>query len=305
MQEHIKNVTDSHLLEVLQETPYPPKVLYMRGNVRNERGGVTGGGPEGPATPNKYITIVGSRACSQYAKQVVDEICKSLEGQPVTIVSGLAIGVDAHAHKSALKYNLHTIAVLGCGLSDKVLQIHPNYRLAQKILESGGALISEYEDTQISRPFMFPARNRIMVGVSDLIIVIEAKEKSGTHITARLATDYNRDLLVVPNSIYSSHSKGSNELIKQGAYMYTKPEDVFNLLKLKYTEAKVNSYIPNNIEKEIIEILQINPKTTQEIIKLLSSRITVSEIVQALLNLEIEDIINRVDGRYTVLSSRT
>ena len=301
MQEHIQNVTDSHIIEVLQETPYPPKVLYMRGNVRGDGDyEVGGGGPEGPAT-HKYITIVGSRACSQYAKQVTEEICKSLEGQPVTIVSGLAIGVDAHAHKSALKYNLHTIAVLGCGLSEKVLQTHLNYRLAQKILESGGALISEYEQDMTSRTWMFPARNRIMVGMSDLVIVIEAKEKSGTHITARLATDYNRDLLVVPNSIYSHYSTGSNELIKQGAYMYTKPEDIFNLLKLNFKENKTQTYTPTENEKIIIEAILSGHTQTQLLIDACSHLLTTSEIIQILLSLEIEEVVKRVDGRYIIL----
>jgi DNA processing protein len=270
----------------------------MRGDVRSERSGeIKGGGPFGPTT-RKYITIVGSRACSQYAKQVVEEMCKSLEGQPVTIVSGLAIGVDAHAHKCALKYNLHTIAILGCGLSENVLRQHSNYRLAQKILESDGALISEYEQNQTSRPYMFPARNRIMVGLADLVIVIEAKEKSGTRITARLATDYNRDLLVVPNSIYSQYSTGSNELIKQGAYVYTKPEDLFNLLKLNFEEKQTQTYTPTDKEKIIIQAITQGHNTTQNILDICSPSLTTSEIIQILLNLEIEDVIKRVDGRY-------
>lgn len=293
MQKNIRFLEDIHIIDRLRETPYPPESLFIRGSL--------GGGPEGPTTRvRKFITIVGSRNCSEYGKQVVDEICKSLQGQNISIISGLANGIDVHAHKSALKYNLHTIAVLGCGLSEHVLRIHSNYKVAHKIIHSGGALISEYAPNRTSRPHMFPARNRIMVGMSDLIIVIEAKEKSGTRITARLATDYNRDLLVIPNSIYSQYSKGSNELIKQGAYMYTKPEDIFNLLNLTYTEGKINSYIPNSFEKEILNTLHINSKTTQEIIESLPS-ITVSEIIQALLNLEIEEVIKRVDGRYVVL----
>lgn len=287
MQENITILEEEVLLARLRETPYPPKVLYMRGAC---------GAPH-----HKLITIVGSRLCSDYGKQVVDEICKSLAGQPATIISGLANGIDIHAHKCALKYNLHTIAVLGCGLGEKVLQTHSNYRVMQKILDADGALISEYLTNQTSRNWMFPARNRIMVGLADLVIVIEAREKSGTRITARMATDYNRDLLVIPNSIYSSYSRGSNELIKQGAYMYTKPEDIFNLLKLDYTEGKINSYTPNEIEKQILDTLHTNSKSTQEIIESLSSTIMVSEIIQALLNLEIEDVIKRVDGRYVVL----
>lgn len=294
MIKNIQIVEDVHILELLQETPYPPEVLYRRGEIRS--------GPEGP-TPlaHKFITIVGSRICSEYGKQVVDEICKSLESQPVSIISGLANGIDIHAHKCALKYNIHTIAVLGCGLGEKVLQTHSNYRVAQKILDAGGALISEYESSQTSRSYMFPARNRIMVGISDLIIIIEAKEKSGTSITARLATDYNRDLMVVPNSIHSSYSKGSNELIKQGAYVYTKPEDIFNLLNLNFKENKFSTYTPTDTEHIIIQAINSGHNKTQLIIDECSNTCTTSEIIQMLLNLEIEDVIKRVDGIYIVL----
>lgn len=287
MIKNIQIVEEIHIIELLKETPYPPKRLYVRGAV---------GAPH-----LKHITIVGSRRCSQYAKQVVDEICQSLEGQPVSIVSGLAQGVDAHTHACALKYNIHTIAVLGCGLSDSVINSHINYKLAHSIINSGGALISEYSEDTTSRSWMFPARNRIMVGLSHLVIVIEAKEKSGTRITARLATDYNRDLLVIPNSIYSSYSKGSNELIKQGAYVYTTPEDIFNLLKLDFEEKKSQTYIPTDKEKTIIEAITQGHNNTQNILDACSSSLTTSEIIQILLSLEIEDVVKRVDGRYVVL----
>jgi DNA processing protein len=299
MQEDIQILRDEILLTKLNETPYPPKVLYIKGNLVEER---QCGGPAGPATlPHRYITIVGSRSCSQYAKQVTEEICKSLQGQPVTIISGLANGIDAHAHTCTLKYNLHTIAVLGCGLGEKVLRTHSNYNLACKILESGGALISEYKSEQVSHKWMFPARNRIMVGLSDLIIVIEAKEKSGTRITARLATDYNRDLLVVPNSIYSHYSKGSNELIKQGAYVYTEPQDIFNLLKLDFEQKEIRNYNPTENEKLILNTINQGHNTTQNILDICSHSLTTSKIIQILLNLEIEDIIKRIDGRYIIL----
>jgi DNA processing protein len=105
--------------------------------------------------------------------------------------------------------------------------------------------------------------------------------------------------MVVPNSIYSNYSKGSNELIKQGAYVYTKPEDIFNLLKLEYKgEQKINLYVPTPIEKEILTAIQNNIQTTQEIIEHIQHLHTVSEIIQALLNLEIEEVVRRIDGRY-------
>ncbi len=298
MKEEVRVLEDTHILDMLKETPFPPSVLYMRGAVVPTAACL----PAGRAAPHlKHITIVGSRHCSEYAKQVVDEICASLAGQPVTIISGLAFGVDAHAHACALKYNLHTIAVVGSGLSDEVLYPKTNLRLAHKILKAGGALISEYEEHYRSQLWMFPARNRIMVGMADLVIVVEAKAKSGTLITARLATDYNRDLLVIPNSIYSTYSKGSNELIRQGAYVYTKPEDLFHLLMLELPERLGPQYIPTETEHIIIDAITFGSNSTQSIITACTDRLSTQEIVQTLLNLEIELVIKRVDGTYILL----
>jgi len=301
MQDIIQIVDDAHILGMLKETPYPPKVLYIRGGltVGTVDEDVLSKGQNAP--PFKRITIVGSRQCSQYAKQVVDEICASLQGQPVSIVSGLARGVDTHAHTCALKYNLHTIAVVGSGLDDEVIYPHSNHRLAHQILKSGGALISEYEPRMRSQKWMFPARNRIMAGISDLVIIIEAKEKSGTLITSRLATDYNRDLMVIPNSIYSHYSKGSNELIKQGAYVYTKPEDIFHLLKLDFEECVTSKYTPTDNENFILTAIQSGHNKTQTILDTCPSQLTPSEVIQLLLNLEIENVIKRMDGVYVVL----
>jgi DNA processing protein len=254
-----------------------------------------------PPAGYKLVTIVGSRRCSQYAKQVVEEICRALAGQPVSIVSGLALGIDSHAHECALKYGLHTMAVLGCGLDDSVLYPSRHVRLAHKILESGGALISEYEADRHSISWMFPARNRIMVGLADLVIVAEAREKSGSLISARMATDYNRDLLVVPNSIYSLYSKGSNRLIREGAYIYTEPRDVCDMLGFEYAGESVSKYDPSDTERIILTAITDGHTLTQQIIEHCSSRLPVSEVIQILLNLEIENVIKRVDGTYVVM----
>ena len=254
-----------------------------------------------PPVGYKMVTIVGSRRCSQYAKQVVEEICRALAGQPVSIVSGLALGIDSHAHECALKYGLHTMAILGCGLNDSVLYPSRHLRLAHQILKSGGALISEYEADKHSIAWMFPARNRIMVGIADLVIVAEAREKSGSLISARMATDYNRDLLVVPNSIYSPNSKGSNDLIRQGAYIYTCPRDLLELLDLEYTGEISIPYVPSSAEQAVLSAITEGHIQTQHIIERCSSELPVSQIIQILLNLEIENVIRRVDGTYAIL----
>ena len=287
MSHEIRILGDGRILSKLSNTPYPPDTLYIRGSL--------------PPPGHKLVTIVGSRRCSQYAKQVVDEICQALAGQPVSIVSGLALGIDSHAHECAIKYGLHTMAVLGCGLDDDVLYPRRHQALAHKILACGGALISEYESHCHALAWMFPARNRIMVGIADLVIVAEARERSGTLITARMATDYNRDLLVVPNSIYSPYSKGSNDLIRQGAYIYMRPQDVCELLGFEYAKQAKESYVTNDKEKLILKSIAEGNTLTQEIIEWCTDQMPVSEIIQNLLNLEIENVIKRTDGTYIVL----
>ncbi len=289
MSHEIRVLDEVWIREKLSHTPFPPDTLYIRGSL--------------PPPGHKLVTIVGSRRCSQYAKQVVDEICRALAGHPVSIVSGLALGIDSHAHECAIKYGLHTMAVLGCGLDDSVLYPRRHQVLAHHILKCGGALISEYESHCHALAWMFPARNRIMVGLADLVIVAEARERSGTLITSRMATDYNRDLLVVPNSIYSPYSKGSNDLIRQGAYIYTRPQDVCELLGFEYGGELVVQYAPNELESIVLNAIKGGHTLTQQIIEHCSARLPVSEIVQILLNLEIENVIKRVDGSYILLQS--
>lgn len=252
-----------------------------------------------PPHGHRLVTIVGSRRCSEYGKLVIKEICASLKGQDVSLVSGLAYGADSFVHEQALANGIHTIAVVGSGLEDKVLYPKSNLILAHRILDSGGALISEQKPAAPSRIWMFPARNRIMVGMSSLVIIIEAREKSGTLITARLATDYNRDLIVVPNSIHSPYSKGSNDLIRQGAYIYTKPADLFELLKLDMPEQETLSlYSPTPQEDVILRSIADGHTIAEKIISACLSKLSISEVLQGLLNLEIQGVIKKVGGQY-------
>lgn len=289
MKDKIRPLRDIWVNELLSHIPHPPQKLYIRGTSLPRH--------------NQYITIVGSRKCSEYSKQVIDDICKSLINQKVSIISGLAHGIDTYVHQAALKHNIHTVAIIGSGLKDPVLYPKSNLKLAHTIIESGGALISEQEPNQSSRVWMFPARNRIMVGLASLVIIIEARKKSGTLITARLATDYNRNLLVVPNSIYSPFSEGSNSLIKQGAYIYTEPKDVFELLNIEEPEQHTlfeNKF--NSNQKLIIEAISEDGSTIQKIIEYCSSKISVSIILQTITELETSRIIKKIDGTYVVLT---
>lgn len=164
-----------------------------------------------PAEDAKWLSVVGSRSCTDYGRQCVRQLISGLRGQNIIIVSGLAYGIDAEAHKAALDAGLTTVSVPGSGLDWKVLYPKANQGLAKQILAASGALLSEFEPMQEARDYTFPQRNRVMVGLSHAVVVIEAKERSGSLITARLTTEYNRELLVVPGSIFSLESKGTHQ----------------------------------------------------------------------------------------------
>jgi DNA processing protein len=220
----IRILEGNKIPERLLEIPDPPSKLYIKGEIPKE---------------GFFLAVVGSRRPSPYGRQAVEDLIAGLAGYPINIVSGLALGIDALSHRQALKSGLKTVAVPGSGLSDSVLYPSTNRSLAKEILEAGGALLSEFEPDFKATPWSFPQRNRIMAGLSDAVLLIEAEIQSGTLITARLASDYNRDVMVLPGSIYSSLSKGTNLFLKLGAVPITESADIlrhFNLEEKKTLE---------------------------------------------------------------------
>lgn len=198
----------------LLEIPQVPEHLYIRGEL--------------PPEDYIYVSVVGSRKHTSYGKDACEKIIRGLKGYPFVIVSGLALGIDSIAHKTAMEVGLPTVAIPGSGLDDKVLYPSSNRGLADLIVKKGGCLLSEFEPDFRATLWSFPQRNRIMAGISQAIILIEAEEKSGTLITARMAVDYNRDVFAVPGSIFSETSKGANKFIKLGAMPITGAEDILN-----------------------------------------------------------------------------
>lgn len=176
------------------------------------------------------VGVVGSRKVSAYGRAVTTQLVKELAQQGVVIVSGLALGVDAIAHRAALEAGGQTIAVLPCGLE----RIYPanHFRLAQDIVAQGGALVSEYAEGTPTYPINFVARNRIVSGLSDAVLITEAAEKSGTLHTARFALEQGRDVLAVPGNITSPTSVGTNNLVKTGATPVSSTADIFHVLGL-------------------------------------------------------------------------
>ena len=188
----------------LLEIPQVPEKLFVAGELPNP-------------SEYYYLSVVGSRKYTSYGKEVCERIISGLAGYPICIVSGLAMGIDGIAHRAALDAGLRTIAVPGSGLDQSVIYPRTHLGLAKEIIENGGTLLSEYEPDFRATPWSFPQRNRIMAGLSQGVLIIEAEEKSGTLITARMALDYNRNVFTVPGPIFSATSKGTNNLLRQGA----------------------------------------------------------------------------------------
>ena len=205
----IININEREYPQALKKIYDPPISLYVRGNIEKLN--------------NKNIGIVGCRECTTYGKKSAEYFAYNLSKQNINIVSGLAKGIDSYAHLGSLNTG-NTIAVLGNGLD----MIYPkeNLELANEIIKRGGTIISEYPCGTKPDKMKFPARNRIISGISSGIIVIEAKEKSGTLITVDFALEQGKDVFVVPGNINSINSVGTNDLIKQGARLVTTYEDI-------------------------------------------------------------------------------
>lgn len=229
---------------LLREINDPPEQLYFAGQV--------------PDYNRKFLCVVGSRKYTNYGRETIEYLIRELGSYPVTIVSGLALGIDSIAHRAALKNNLPTIAIPGSGLNPEVLHPQTHVGLAEEIVRSGGVLISEMEpdqkasllmhDTAAKKVFFsFPRRNRIMAGMCHAILVAEAELKSGTLITSKLATEYNREVLTIPGSIFSPHSDGPHMLLRLGATLIRNADDILEALgigKLDLKNAKTSPPTP-------------------------------------------------------------
>lgn len=273
MSDELKLLSPKQFPPLLREIPDAPKKLYVRGQLPNK--------------DCKLLAVVGSRAISPYGKQVCEYLIEGLRGYPLAIVSGLAYGVDALAHKIALEVELPCIGVPGSGLGWDVLYPRANVGLAKEIVKKGGALLSEFEEHFKATDYSFPQRNRIMAGMSHATLLIEAKERSGTLITARLATEYNRELLIVPGSIFSAQSKGTHQFLKLGAIPVTEPEDILKALNIQMTDIIRPSLRDdlNDTEQKILEIIT-TPCSRDELIQKLGLPISEANIVLSTMELK-------------------
>ena len=261
----------------LLEIPQPPKELWVAGEL--------------PSPETVLLTVVGSRKYTSYGKEACEGIIGGLRGYDIAVVSGLALGIDTIAHESAMRARLRTISVPGSGLDPSVLYPRSNLQLARRILEAGGALLSEFAPDFHATDWSFPQRNRIMAGLAKATLLIEAGEKSGTLITARLAADYNREVLVVPGSIFSPASRGTHQFLKLGATPITSSEDVLRALGFAPEEVPSQeidlSGLPER-ERAVMEFLS-EPRDRDQIIEAIE--ISASDANILLMKMEIAGLI--------------
>jgi DNA processing protein len=242
-------ILDKDYPENLIELEDSPPILYCRGKILT--------------TDSNAVAIVGTRRATEYGKLAARTLGKQLSELGITIVSGMAMGIDTQAHIGALKGNGRTLAVMGTGID----LIYPasNRNLAPKIVENG-CLITELPPLCRALPYHFPARNRIISGLSKAVIAVEAAEKSGVFSTVRWALEYGRDVYALPGDINRKVSKGTNSLIKNGAFPLTNYKDILENTRLKIEEKKDKDIkkIPDLSEKEktVYQILETTPKST-------------------------------------------
>lgn len=270
---------------LLEITDYP-FILYVRGNLL--------------PLDELSIAVVGTRRASVYGKQVTEEIVADLVHNNITIISGLAKGIDSIAHRIALEMNGRTIAVFASGLD--IVYPSENNLIAKKIIDTG-ALISEYPLGTKPKAENFPRRNRIMSGLGLGVLVIEAGERSGALITAEQALNQNREVFAIPGSIFSPYSKGTNKLIQQGAKLVSNYMDILEELNLAnlavQLEVKELSTV-NTTEALLLEHLNSEPKHIDEICRL--SKLSSQIVSSTLAILELRGIVKQIGNLNYILA---
>jgi len=282
-------MADTNYPALLLQIPDPPPFLYVYGFLDKSI---------------NNIAVVGSRSATEYGIAIAKRLCRDMAMRKMTVVSGMTRGIDTKAHEGALEGNGKTIAVLGSGLG----KIYPreNTKLFHKIAQNG-AVISEFNMTAEPESYNFPARNRIISGISLGTVVVEAGSKSGSLITARLALEQNREVFAVPGSVRSFKSAGTHKLIKQGAKLV---ENVQNIIEELRVESYVYYYsgnaVPNNSESKlqelssdesaVFDVLSSYPVHIDDIVRKLS--FDSGKLSGILLSLELKGVVNKIPGNF-------
>ncbi len=279
--EEIKSITveDKGYPQSLKKIPDAPKVLYYRGNFIEKE---------------NCFAIVGTRRPSPYGQQATLQIAGQLADSGLTIVSGMAPGIDTFSHRICVEKRKRTIAVLGTGLDESSIYPQQNLELSRKIIENNGCLISELPPKTHGSNFTFPKRNRIISGLSLAVLVVEGKEKSGSLITAKYAKEQRKKIFAVPGPIFSSNSKGPNNLIKNGAVLVENANDILKELNLAPIIKQKELLAENKEEKLILMALSQEPLYIDKIIE--KTKLNASIVSTTLALMEISGKIRNLGG---------
>lgn len=261
---------------LLSQMPDPPLLIYYQGTL--------------PSQPS--VTLVGSRTPTAYGKRIVDWIMDTLAPFPISIISGLALGIDGLSHKAALRCGLATAGILGSGIER--LSPPSHRELAETMINKGGCVLSEFPPFKQAHNGSFPRRNRLLAAYSRVTVVIEAARQSGALITARYTNDYGREVFAVPGSIFSDRSDGCHELISQGAGILREASDLLEALGFGPKPAPQQSAAISAEEQEIYSLLGSEPKPLDEIRK--SSARSSGELLSILSKLELKRLILHTPG---------
>jgi DNA protecting protein dprA len=268
------NLSDYDYLRDLPHIPDPPKKLFIRGKLPEKR--------------VKTAAIVGTRKPSAYGREIATKIASECAKNGIVVVSGLALGIDSIAHRAAIDSGGKTIAILANGVDKIYPRSHED--LGQRILQTNGAILSEYPNNTPARPWQFLARNRIVSGLADAVVIIEAASRSGTLSTANHALDQGKEIFAVPGNITSPLSAGCNQLIKNGANPLTSVEDLLDFLIPDRFEKQTQLFKGDTREENVIlEFLSKNGTTSSDTI-IKQTKLSASEFNQAITMLELKGL---------------
>ena len=277
---------DENYSQRLREIPQSTPVLYIRGTITPE--------------DDWAVAVVGTRRVTAYGRQIAERISATLARAGVTVISGLARGIDGVSHKAALEAGGRTIAVLGCGVD----RIYPpeHRKLADQIMENG-ALVSDYVPGTLPEASNFPPRNRIVAGLSMATVVVEADRKSGALITAEFAAEQGREVFAVPGSVLAPQSRGTNRLIQDGAIPLLDPQEILDVLDLtRVTEHRAaRMVLPSNATEALLyDILSHEPKHVDEIRA--QTELPIEQVTSTLALMELKGMVRQMGGmRFTAV----
>ena len=272
----------------LRQIPDAPYALYAKGRLPDEN--------------QKSVAIVGARMCSEYGRAVALQIARRLASNGICVVSGMARGIDTAGHNGALEAGGITCAVLGCGVD--ICYPKSNTQLYQNILQKG-CILSEYPPGTLPQPILFPQRNRIISGLSDVVVVVEARERSGSLITADQALEQGRDVYAVPGRIYDSLSAGCNGLIRQGAGIVSNIEEFIKELEIsginEWRQEKFENLLLEKEESLVYSCVDLRPRNIEELLQ--KTKLSMPVLAQTLAQLQQKGFITETFKNYYIRQS--